>query len=103
MVGRAGPAYSMSWLKAASHFLIIKKEATGGVPSRASEPPPAGWRERIGSVAAVPSISYSITVRLEVPAGGPRSARLTTAVEHAGGAVTLSTSPRPDLSGYGSM
>jgi malate dehydrogenase (oxaloacetate-decarboxylating) len=44
--------------------------------------------ERIGSVTAVPSISYSITVRLEVPAGGAAVSRLTTAVEQVGGAVT---------------
>jgi malate dehydrogenase (oxaloacetate-decarboxylating) len=39
-------------------------------------------------VASQPSISYSITVRLEVPAGGTAISRLTTAVEHAGGVVT---------------
>ncbi len=39
-------------------------------------------------VSAVPSVSYSITVRLEVPAGGSSVSRLTTAVEQAGGAVT---------------
>ena len=39
-------------------------------------------------MAAVPSVSYSITVRLEVPAGGPAVSHLTTAVEQAGGAVT---------------
>ena len=39
-------------------------------------------------MTAVPSISYSITVRLEVPAGGTSVSQLTTAVEHAGGAVT---------------
>jgi malate dehydrogenase (oxaloacetate-decarboxylating) len=39
-------------------------------------------------VAAVPSVSYSITVRLEVPAGGAAVSQLTTAVEHAGGAIT---------------
>jgi malate dehydrogenase (oxaloacetate-decarboxylating) len=37
---------------------------------------------------AVPSVSYSITVRLEVPAGGAAVSQLTTAVEHAGGAIT---------------
>jgi malate dehydrogenase (oxaloacetate-decarboxylating) len=42
----------------------------------------------IGSVAAVPSVSYSITVRLEVPAGGASVSQLTTAVEQVGGAVT---------------
>ena len=36
----------------------------------------------------VPSVSYSITVRLEVPAGGRAVSQLTTAVEHAGGAIT---------------
>jgi malate dehydrogenase (oxaloacetate-decarboxylating) len=39
-------------------------------------------------VSAVPSVSYSITVRLEVPAGGASVSQLTTAVEQAGGAVT---------------
>ncbi len=36
----------------------------------------------------MPSVSYSITVRLEVPAGGSAVSRLTTAVEQAGGIVT---------------
>src|ERR671920_1268617 len=40
------------------------------------------------SVSAVPSVSYSITVRLEVPAGGASVSQLTTAVEQAGGAIT---------------
>src|SRR5215218_9666403 len=35
-----------------------------------------------------PSISYSITVRLELPAGGTAISRLTTCVEAAGGIVT---------------
>jgi malate dehydrogenase (oxaloacetate-decarboxylating) len=39
-------------------------------------------------VATQPSISYSITVRLELPAGGTAISRLTTAVETAGGIVT---------------
>jgi malate dehydrogenase (oxaloacetate-decarboxylating) len=39
-------------------------------------------------VASQPSISYSITVRLELPAGGTAISRLTTAVEKAGGVVT---------------
>jgi malate dehydrogenase (oxaloacetate-decarboxylating) len=39
-------------------------------------------------VAAAPSISYSITVRLEVPAGGTATSGLTAAVEKAGGLVT---------------
>jgi malate dehydrogenase (oxaloacetate-decarboxylating) len=39
-------------------------------------------------VSAVPSVSYSITVRLEVPAGGAAVSQLTTVVEEAGGAVT---------------
>jgi len=39
-------------------------------------------------MTAVPSASYSITVRLEVPAGGASVSQLTTAVEHAGGAIT---------------
>ena len=39
-------------------------------------------------VATEPSISYSITVRLELPAGGTAISRLTTCVEEAGGIVT---------------
>jgi len=39
-------------------------------------------------MSAVPSASYSITVRLEVPAGGTSVSQLTTAVESAGGSVT---------------
>jgi malate dehydrogenase (oxaloacetate-decarboxylating) len=39
-------------------------------------------------VATAPSISYSITVRLELPAGGSAISRLTTCVEEAGGIVT---------------
>ena len=39
-------------------------------------------------VATEPSISYSITVRLEVPAGGSAISRLTTCVEENGGIVT---------------
>ncbi len=42
----------------------------------------------IAPVSAVPSVSYSITVRLEVPAGGAAVSDLTAAVEQAGGAVT---------------
>ncbi|MCO6008783.1 NAD-dependent malic enzyme [Actinoallomurus purpureus] len=39
-------------------------------------------------MATVPSVSYSITVRLEVPAGGKAVSQLTAAVEQAGGIVT---------------
>ena len=39
-------------------------------------------------MAAAPSISYSITVRLEVPAGGSAISHLTSCVEEAGGIVT---------------
>jgi malate dehydrogenase (oxaloacetate-decarboxylating) len=39
-------------------------------------------------VATHPSISYSITVRLELPAGGTAISRLTGAVEQTGGVVT---------------
>ena len=39
-------------------------------------------------MTAMPSVSYSITVRLEAPAGGPAVSRLTAAVEQAGGIVT---------------
>ena len=45
-------------------------------------------RDTMWGVATQPSISYSITVRLEVPAGGTAISRLTTAVEDAGGVVT---------------
>src|SRR4051794_7627390 len=46
--------------------------------SMATQPRPSGQ----------PSISYSITVRLELPAGGSAISRLTTCVEAAGGIVT---------------
>jgi malate dehydrogenase (oxaloacetate-decarboxylating) len=39
-------------------------------------------------VTALPSVSYSITVRLEIPAGGAAVSQLTNAVEGAGGAIT---------------
>ncbi len=39
-------------------------------------------------MVSVPSVSYSITVRLEVPAGGTSVGQLTAAVEKAGGLVT---------------
>ena len=39
-------------------------------------------------MATEPSISYSITVRLELPAGGSAISRLTSCVEEAGGVVT---------------
>jgi malate dehydrogenase (oxaloacetate-decarboxylating) len=39
-------------------------------------------------MVASPSVSYSITVRLVVPAGGAAASRLTSAVEAAGGLVT---------------
>jgi malate dehydrogenase (oxaloacetate-decarboxylating) len=39
-------------------------------------------------MSAVPSVSYSITVRLEVPAGAGTVSQLTHAVESAGGSVT---------------
>ncbi len=39
-------------------------------------------------VASTPSISYSITVRLELPAGGTAISQLTSVVEHCGGVVT---------------
>jgi malate dehydrogenase (oxaloacetate-decarboxylating) len=42
----------------------------------------------MGSVAVAPSISYSITVRLELPAAGTATSDLTSAVEKAGGLVT---------------
>ncbi len=39
-------------------------------------------------MSSLPSVSYSITVRLEVPAGGSSVSRLTAAVEQTGGAIT---------------
>ena len=42
----------------------------------------------MGGMPASPSISYSITVRLEVPSGGSAVSQLTTAVEKVGGIVT---------------
>ncbi|CAN5170338.1 NAD-dependent malic enzyme [soil metagenome] len=39
-------------------------------------------------MATAPSISYSITVRLELPAGGSAISRLTQAVEESGGLIT---------------
>jgi malate dehydrogenase (oxaloacetate-decarboxylating) len=39
-------------------------------------------------VASLPSVSYSITVRLEVPAGGRAVSQITQVVENAGGIVT---------------
>ena len=39
-------------------------------------------------MSALPSVSYSITVRLEVPAGGSSVSHLTTAVEQTGGTIT---------------
>ncbi|HSE08747.1 MAG TPA: NAD-dependent malic enzyme [Nocardioidaceae bacterium] len=39
-------------------------------------------------MASTPSISYSITVRLELPAGGAATSELTAAVERSGGLVT---------------
>jgi len=52
-------------------------------------------------VAVAPSVSYSITVRLEVPSRGRAVSELTHAVEQAGGAVTALDVPlrnRDDLS-----
>ncbi|RLU78883.1 NAD-dependent malic enzyme, partial [Streptomyces griseocarneus] len=39
-------------------------------------------------MATAPSVSYSMTVRLEVPASGTAVSQLTTAVESSGGSVT---------------
>jgi malate dehydrogenase (oxaloacetate-decarboxylating) len=39
-------------------------------------------------MSTLPSASYSVTTRLEIPAGGQAVSQLTTAVETAGGAVT---------------
>ena len=50
--------------------------------------PDTGAWEAGGTVAVAPSVSYSITVRLEVPSRGRAVSELTHAVEHAGGAVT---------------
>jgi hypothetical protein len=52
-------------------------------------------------MGALPSASYSITVRLEVPAGGTSVSQLTTAVESAGGSVIVGrlTDRRAKVSG----
>lgn len=42
----------------------------------------------MGLMSTAPSISYSITIRLEVPSGGSAVSELTTTVERAGGIVT---------------
>ena len=42
----------------------------------------------MSSMATAPSISYSITIRLELPAGGSAISRLTSVVEKCGGVVT---------------
>ncbi len=39
-------------------------------------------------MATAPSVSYSMTIRLEVPASGTAVSQLTTAVESSGGSVT---------------
>src|SRR2546430_4502710 len=51
----------------------------GGRPGRVKAEEP---------VSVTPSVSYSITVRLEVPSRGRAVSELTHAVEQAGGAVT---------------
>ena len=43
-------------------------------------------------MAPVPSVSYSITVRLEVPSRGNAVSQLTAAVEQGGGIVTAPVS-----------
>jgi malate dehydrogenase (oxaloacetate-decarboxylating) len=48
-------------------------------------------------VSATPSVSYSITVRLEAPTSGASVSRLTRAVEHAGGEVTALDVTSSDL------
>jgi hypothetical protein len=44
--------------------------------------------EELFQVTSAPSVSYSITVRLEVPAGGKAVSGITHHVENAGGIVT---------------
>ena len=39
-------------------------------------------------MATAPSVSYSMTIRLEVPSSGTSVSQLTTAVESSGGTVT---------------
>jgi malate dehydrogenase (oxaloacetate-decarboxylating) len=51
-----------------------------------AQPHPTPWQD--DAVPGPPSISYSITVRLEVPAGGAAVSQLTSAVEGVGGVVT---------------
>ena len=54
-------------------------------------------------MAVAPSVSYSITVRLEVPSRGRAVSELTHAVEQAGGAVTALDVTPPATSGSGWM
>jgi malate dehydrogenase (oxaloacetate-decarboxylating) len=54
------------------------------------------WQEARVAMTAQPSVSYSITVRLEAPARGNTVSRLTHVVEEAGGALTAL-----DVSGSG--
>src|SRR3954447_24536834 len=58
-----------------------------GHPTRGARPPDKGKQRKV-VMATAPSVSYSITVRLEVPASGTAVSQLTTAVESSGGSVT---------------
>jgi malate dehydrogenase (oxaloacetate-decarboxylating) len=57
--------------------------AVGAAAKRSS-----GYRKKATSMVAVPSVSNSITVRLEVPARGNAVSQITTLVESSGGTVT---------------
>ena len=59
-------------------------------------------REGGSDVSVAPSVSYSITVRLEVPSRGRAVSELTHAVEQAGGAVTALDVTPSATSGCGS-
>ena len=60
------------------HDVIVGQRRPGG----------PGWVKAEEPVSVAPSVSYSITVRLEVPSRGRAVSDLTHAVEQAGGAVT---------------
>src|SRR5688572_19895968 len=59
-------------------------------PSSPASPRTNRWvrRRSVRGVGLIPSASYSITVRLQVPADGLPASQLTAAVESAGGMVT---------------
>ncbi|CAM5271889.1 NAD-dependent malic enzyme [Streptomyces badius] len=66
-------------VKGSSRMLhVLRKAARGALEIPAKD----------SAMATAPSVSYSMTVRLEVPASGTAVSQLTTAVESSGGSVT---------------